>query len=80
MNEIIKQWRPYTWPLWPEPLDEHLPTPAQMQKSWMRQHAHGLWMWDLHAGYDWNVSTAYDQWVQLALREGWIERDPLAEP
>jgi hypothetical protein len=34
-----------------EPLDEHLPTPEQMRKSWMRAHAHGLWVWDLYAGY-----------------------------
>jgi hypothetical protein len=61
-----------------DPLDENLPTPDDMRESWMRAHAHGLWHWDLYAGYDWSVSTAYDQWVKLALRMGWIERDPLA--
>ena len=60
-----------------EPLDERLPTPASIHRAWMRSRR-GLWHWDLHAGYDWNVSTAYDQWVALALRMGWIDRDPLA--
>jgi hypothetical protein len=62
-----------------DPLDEHLPTPDKMRKSWMRQHAHGLWHWDLYAGHDWSVSAAYEKCVELALRMGWIERDPLAD-
>jgi len=43
-----------------QPLDERLPTPEQMRKSWMRAHAHGLWIWDLHAGYDWSLDTAVE--------------------
>jgi hypothetical protein len=49
-----------------------------MRESWMRAHAHGLWHWDLYAGHDWDISAAYDQWVELALRMGWIDRNPLA--
>jgi len=52
----------------------------QIIESKRREVEHGLWFWDLWAGYDWNVSTAYDQWVEVALRMGWIDRDPLAVP
>ena len=40
-----------------EPLDEHLPTPASILAAWL-EHARGLWMHDLWAGYDWNVDAA----------------------
>jgi hypothetical protein len=59
-----------------QPLDQHLPTPEEIEAAHVRT---GLWFWSLWAGYDWSISTAYDQWVELALRMGWIERDPLAE-
>jgi hypothetical protein len=74
MNEITVDWAK----LKIEPLDEHLPTPEKIHQAWMRSRR-GLWFYDLYAGYDWSVSKAYDQWVELALRMGWIDRDPLAE-
>jgi len=57
-----------------QPLDEHMPTPDEIDAAMQRT---GLWFHDLYAGYDWSVSTAYDQWVELALRMGWIDCDPL---
>jgi hypothetical protein len=77
MNDSKWEWHPYVPISSIEPLDEHLPTPDKMWKSWMRSRR-GLWFYDLHAGYDWSIDTAYDQWIALALRMGWIDRDPLA--
>jgi hypothetical protein len=64
---------------WTSETCEGHPTPEQIDASRQRiREECALWHHDLYAGSDWNVTTAYDQWVKLALREGWIERDPLA--
>ena len=42
-----------------DPLDQFMPTPQSMWKSWMRSRK-GLWFYDLCAGYDWDWDTAYE--------------------
>ena len=52
MNDS-KEWRPYTWPLWPEPLDEHMPTPQKIEAAKQRiREKPALWVWEHETYWD----------------------------